>query len=309
MTTRVAELRPMIPAVVVQEASGQSDIASLEATARASRIAADAGTAQRIAGLLDGFVADMFSLVEAYQARTRDTQCAGLERDATSRSRAAREAHDGRVAETEKAVVDRARAAESSTVGDVFRVIGSAISLAVGALGAIFTGGATLVAAIAVAVAVLGPLVMNELAHAGVVEPEVAAAVGLGIAAVCTCVSLGCSAASLAGAAVGTALVVVDAATKAAIEVTTNVASIVAGLADVAGGGAAVGTAVLDRDAAEHEITATERAQRRDAERELEETAIDQLTELLAAFGRVAATLAETREEGTRTSRVALTFA
>jgi hypothetical protein len=274
--------------------------------ARAVRAQSDSAVVQRVAGKLDAFVADMFSLIEAFQARTRDTQSGTQERDISARATSAGQAHARRTAELETAIVDRARAAESNLIGDICRVIGSIVSIAVGALGALFTGGASLVAAIAIVVAIVGPVVMNELAHAGAVDPEVAAGVSIGIAAVCTAVSLGCSVASLVGAASTAALVAIDAATQAAVETLNNVASIVSGVIDVTAGSAQVATATLDHDASGHEVNATEHGHRRDAERELQDQAMDLAIALFHSFARVSESMADCREESNRARRVAL---
>lgn len=284
------------------------DLSEVEAVEpRTLRAGADADIARRVAAKVDDFIGDLFSLIEIYQARTRDTQTTTQEREANSRSTSAQQAQTQRTAEAEQAIVDRAAAAESKTIGDIFKWIGTGISLAIGAVGAVFTGGASLVAAIAIAVAVIGPLVMNELASAGVVDPVVAASVSIGIAALCTLVSFGCAVASLAGAVTSAALVVVEAAVKAAIEVGTHIASIAAGAVDVTAGALQVTTAVHNLDASGHQINATELGHRRDAERELQEQAMQLLTTLARSFARVSASLAECREEGTRATRIAVT--
>jgi hypothetical protein len=307
MTFPIAAARDIRPASVPADLEDTSSVEHCaRAETRSTRAEADAAIAHRVAAKLDVFIADMFSLIEAFQTRTRDVQSATQERDVATRTLSASQAHTQRTAELETAIVDRARAAESAIVSDVCRIIGSIVSIAVGALGAIFTGGASLVAAIAIVVAIVGPLVMNELGRAGVVDADVAAGVGIGIAAVCTAVSLGCSVASLAGAASTAALVVVDAATKAATEVVSNIGSILGGLVDVTAGSAEVGTAVLDHDAAEHETNATEHGQRRDAERELQERAMETLTALFHSFARVSESLAACREEASRARAIAL---
>lgn len=307
MTFPIAAARDIRPASVPTDIDDTPSIDDCApAAARSTRAEADAAIAHRVAAKLDVFVADMFSLIEAFQTRTRDVQSTTQERDVAARSLSAGQAHTQRTAELETALVDRARAAESSLVADVCRVIGSIVSIAVGALGAIFTGGASLVAAIAIVVAIVGPLVMNELGQAGIVEPEIAAGVAIGIAAVCTAVSLGCSVASLAGAASTAALVAVNAATKAATEVVSNIGSILGGLVDVTAGSAEVGTTVLNHDAVEHETNATEHGHRRDAERELQERALEMLTALFHSFARVSESLATCREEASRARSIAL---
>lgn len=286
-----------------EEVESAAGVAPTESPTTAS---SDAEVVRRLAPRVMAFVEDMFSLLEAYQARSRDSQATTQERQATSRSTSAAQAHTQRVAELERAVVDRARAAESDFIGNIFRVIGTAISLAVGTVGAIFTGGASLVAAIAVAVAVLGPLVMQGLAEAGVVDQQTAAAVSLGIAAACTLVSFGASAASLAGAASSAALVAVDAATRAVIETATQITSIIGSLANITSGGLQINTAVLNHDAAQHDANATELGHRRDVEQEAHDEAIEIVRRLFQSFARVAESMAAAREEVDRARQVAL---
>lgn len=312
MTTAIEGARPPTPPPNLEgpEPGLDCEVTACAAVdARTERASRDAATMARVAVKIDDFVADMFSLIEIYQARTRDTQSSTQERDIRARSTTANEAQVQRTAEMEQAVTDRARAAESKGIGDIFRVIGAVLSGVIGIVGALFTGGASLVVAVAIIVAVVGPLVMNELANAGVVDQETAMAVGLGIAAVCTAVSLGCSAASLAGAITNTALVVVEKAVQAAIEVGVQVATIVNGAVGVTTGALDIATAVLKHDSAGHSINATELAHRRDAERELQEQATELLTALARSFGRVSESLAACREEGTRAGRVALAAA
>jgi hypothetical protein len=310
MTLSIESTRTVASTPACAEAEPEEPIeACAPLEPRAARAEADAAVAHRVAAKIEVFVADLFSLIQSCQAQSRDTQSSTQERNVDARSVTASQAHSQRTTELETAITDRARAAESSAIGDIFRVLGSIVSVAVGTLGAVFTGGASLVAAIAVVVAIVGPLVMNELGKAGVVDPDTAAAVGIGIAAVCTLVSMGSSVASLAGAASTAALVAVDAATRTVIDVASNVGAIVGGLADIGAGSTQVATAVLNHDAAGHETNATVHGQRRDAEREVQEQAMELLRALLGSFGRVSESLAACREESTRARRIALRVA
>lgn len=248
-----------------------------------------------MAARLDGFVADLFSLIEIAQSRTRDTQARSQEQTARSHSNTAREAQEQRIAQTEQAAADRARAAEAGGIGDILKIVGVALAVVVGAVGSIVTGGASLVAALALAVGVIGPLVMSALADEGVIQPEIAAGIGIGIAAVCAVVSFGAGAGNLASAVVNTAAETVKLA-----------ASALQAAAQIGQGITQIDVAVLGRDATMHDLSALEQSQRRDAERELESDALEQLTGLARAFSRVSQSLAECREESHRAARIAI---
>ncbi len=283
------------------------EASAVEASAaREERASADASVSARVARQLDGFVADMFSLVEIYQARTRDTQSRTQEQGIRAHASAAREAQEQRVAQAEQAATDRARAAEQSGIGNILKIVGAVLASAIGIVGAVFTGGASIVAAIAIAVAVLGPIVMDALANEGLISREEALGIGIGIAAVCTVVSFGASVASLTGVAAGAAVAIADEAIQSAVEVANLVASTVSAAIDVSAGVAQFSSAITGRDAADHEIAAVAQGHRRDAERELEDRAMEQLTMLARSFARVSESLATCREESTGAMRAAL---
>lgn len=298
------------------------DVSASESDTRA-RATSDAETAHRIATLVDAFVGDLFSLIEATQSRTRDTTSATQERIVVNRGLAGRDAHLGRVAELEQATADRARAAESGQVSDVLRWVGVGLSVAIGALGSVFSGGATLVAAVAIAVALTATCVLQGCAQAGLVGAEAAAVANLVISGVATLVSLGCATASLISAATSTATTVAVAAAntasaatsaaaetaRSALDLSRAVTQIVAGLNAITQGSFEIGAAVVTGDAASHENEATELQHSREAENECRDAALDALTDLARSFARVAQSMSEVRDEAVAARRAALRFA
>ncbi|MCS6856386.1 MAG: hypothetical protein NZM37_01620 [Sandaracinaceae bacterium] len=273
---------------------------------REQRSQSDADITQKTARLLDHFVADMFSILESLQLEARNNQSKVQEQDSRSRATSASQAHAQKVQELEQAIRDRMRASESDFFGNLFRVIASVVSAVVGALGAVFTGGASLVAAIATIVALIGPMVMNLLADAGVVDRASAQAVSIGIAAVATVVSFGASAASLAGAIGQAAVAITDTAIRSAIEVFTQIGTLVSAAGQIASGAFTINSALLRHSASQHEIQASQHHFFREAEREAQEEAIEVMRSILKAFARTAESLRNCREEQAAATRAAL---
>jgi hypothetical protein len=320
--------RAELEAVPETDAAEAEPAVDLPRTARrASRAEADAATTRRVGESLEGVCADFFSLVEALQAQARDTQASCQEREASARSSGARDAHDRRVGELERAVSDRAHAAESSNVADILRWVGVGLSLVVGAVGAIFSGGATLVAAIAVAVALVATTTLQALGQAGVIGQDAAAIASVVVSAVATVVSFGASVGSLVSAAstaattaassvvsAGTTAVTAAAtgasagasAASAATDILQQIPSILQGLAAITQGSYEIDASVATRDSAQHEASAAEHGHRRDAEAELRDEAVDVLSSLMRSFARVAASMADAREESSSAARAAL---
>jgi hypothetical protein len=300
------------------------------------RESSDAEVTRRIGLAIGAAVTDLFSLLDTMRAETRDAQSSLREREAVSRGTDAREAHLRRIDELDRAAADRARAAEAGLVGDVLRWVGVGLALVVGTLGAVFSGGATLVGAVALAVALVATTTLQGLAQAGVVDSEAASIASIVVSAVATVVSLGASvgtlvsasssaAASAGSAAASASASAASSAASSATSAATSAASTAAstaldagqtiqqigqlaqGLVTIAQGGTDIGRATLEHDAERHDIEATAHGQRRDAENELRDAAIDALSDLMRSFARVAASMADVREEATAATRAALT--
>ncbi len=305
--------------------------AAAEAVPRQARASADEARCQFISARVGSFVADMFSLLESLQAESRDTQTTTQERSVTQRAADGRTSHTLRVVELDRAIADRARAAESSNVADVLRWVGVGLSVAVGALGAVFTGGATLVAAVAIAVALTATCVLQGCAQAGVIGAEAASIATLVISAVATAVSLGCTTATLISAATSTATTVAASAVSAgaaavtaavtqtatgaadavrsALEIAQNIAQLVQALNSITQGTFEIDEAVVTRDARGHETSATAHGQAREEADELRDEALEVLANLMRSFARVAESMAEVREEARASMRTAMRFA
>lgn len=152
---------------------------------------------------------DPTALQEYFQSRVRDqslrTQEDGL------RSADARGARQAEIREAQYEAAEAAERArqEADFFGAIFKavaVVVSAIVNAIGAIGSVFSGGASLVATVALTVALLGPLIVNGLAEAGVIDdPQIAATINAVIATVAAVCSFGAGTAS-AVAAVASAI-------------------------------------------------------------------------------------------------------
>lgn len=278
----------------------------VRATLRARRESADAEVTRRVGLTIGAAVADLFSLLDVMRAETRDAQSSLRERDAVSRGTDAREAHERRVDELERAAADRARAAEAGLFGEVFRWVGVGLSLVVGTLGSIFSGGATLVGAVALAVALVATTTLQGLAQAGVIDSEAASIASIVVSAVAAVVSFGASAGSLASAATSAASTAASSAANLANTI-QDIGQIATSLVTIAQGSSQIGQAILEHDAEGHDIEATAHGHRRDAANELRDAAIDALSDLMRSFARVAASMADVREEANAATRAALT--
>jgi hypothetical protein len=175
----------MIDALDAGSTEEVSSARRLEATVEDERLVAEAST------LLAALSADPAVAIQMAQTWIRDI---GLEsREESALSADARAELDAILAEaareTERAAA--AAAADDAMIAKIFGYIGAAIAVAVGTVGAVFSGGATLALAIAAVVLVAAATTTNVLVDTNLVSAEVGGAVALGCSVAASICSLG----------------------------------------------------------------------------------------------------------------------
>ena len=270
------------------------DAATMAADRSAARERIAASDAEIVASASSGLgrLATPQGLLMLLQSRLRDIQVGQREQDVRAASSRA---------DVQRAALDRARdlasaadaaRAESEQVGDIFRGIAAGLALVAGAASAVFTGGAGLVAAVGIAIAVLGPVVSHELARAHVIDGQAELITSV------TCAVVGAALSFGAGAVAG-GVSAAGAAGSAAIQAV----QLASATASIAQGGAQVAAGVYEGEQLHASADAREADQHREA-------ALDELDEAASAvriltrrFGRVAArmqALGEVEAEGRR---------
>lgn len=301
MNTRIEATRIHTP-TEVPDAPASTEV---EATPRSTRAEQDASITARAAARLDTFAADFFSLLETYQARTRDTTTQQQEQTANSRSAGAQTAADIRRTQLDQAIRAQQDAASLGPFMDVMKWVGVGLSLVVGTVGALFTGGASLVASVALAVALAATCVTSALGEIDGIDQEALGIANIVIAAVATAVSFGGSAATLVSAGSQTAVVVLEGAIATAVQVLQSSLQLVnagVSLSSALMGGFAADDA---HQAANHTASADRAAVQRDLERDGHETAVAMLGDLMSSFRRVAESMQEVRDTRNEAMRLA----
>lgn len=260
-----------------------------ERAARAERREAmRASDEDRLASLMS-LLSDPESLLTIAQSMVRDSQADGRQHDTETRQQVARLQESLRSDEVTRALTDARQAKESNDIADVLKVIGAALSVVVGVVGALFTGGASVVAAVGLVVALVGPMVCDALADAKVVPADVALGVGLGLAVVGSAMSFGAGAAS-GGVQVGCQ------AAKLAIQVTdTALRAAQATLSTFELGFRSLG-AVEIADSSHHHAESLGAEDRRQAANESADVSAESVALLLQMFSRLGERLRDIRE-------------
>jgi hypothetical protein len=153
-------------------------------------------------------------------------------------------------------------------------------------------GAASAVSAIATCVAVAAPVIVNQLAREGVLDPETAGIVGTAIAVVAFLVSMGAGTAGAVDSASQAATEAVERAT----EVAQSALTIVKDAAMAIEGGCQIGEACYQRDRDDRMADAQAAAAQVDAHLEAMEESSEALADILRAARRVAQRMQEMRE-------------
>lgn len=260
-----------------------------EATERAQRREVMRATDDDRIASLASLMSDPDTLLSVAQSMLRDAQTNGRQHDTETRQAAARVQEALRSDEITRALADAREAKSSADIANVFKIIGAALSVVVGVLGAVFTGGASVVAAVGLVIALVGPMICDALADAGVLPAEAALAIGIGTAVIGSVMSFG------AGAAGGAAQVANQAA-RLALQITQwSLRATQATIATVESGFRAIAT-IEDADASHHMAEATGAEARREMANESADTCAQSALALLTLFSRMGDRMRDIRE-------------
>lgn len=242
----------------------------------------------RIANLMS-LLCDPESLLTIAQSMLRDSQASGREQDAETRQAAARIQEQLRSDETARALADAAQSREADLFANVCKVIGSALAAVVGVLGCVFTGGASVVAAVGLIVALAGPMICDALAEAGVMPEDVAMGVGIGCAVVGSAMSFGAGAAGGAAQVGSKVAQIALQATKLSLQAAQATATTVqTGFKTIA--------VVEAADSQHHSAEAIDAESAREQASESADAAAESVATLLRVFTRMAERMREIRE-------------
>ncbi|MBX7193325.1 MAG: hypothetical protein K1X94_14820 [Sandaracinaceae bacterium] len=247
----------------------------------------------RLASLMST-LSDPESLLTIAQSMLRDAQTEGRQQDTETRQAAARIQEALRSDEITRSLTDAQQSKDSETIANVFKVVGAALSVVVGVLGSVFTGGASVVAAVGLVIALVGPLVCDALAEAKVLPSDVALGLGIGFAAVGAAMSFG------AGAAGGAASVASQAA-KAALEATKWSLRLTQATVSTVEAGFRAHAAMESADSSHHFAEATGAEARRELANQSADSSAQGLTGLLQTMARINERLREIRESRAET--------
>jgi hypothetical protein len=276
------------PASSTDRPSGRPTISTDRSERAERRMSLRASDEDRLASLVS-ILADPESLLMVAQSMLRDAQTEGRQQDTETRQATARLQETLRSDEINRALTDAREAKGSSDIANVLKVVGAALSVIVGVLGAMFTGGASIVAAVGLVIALVGPLVCDALAEAGVVPADVALGVGIGLAVVGSALSFG------AGAAGGAAQVANQAA-RLALEITKFSLQVTQATIATVGGGFQALAAIETSHSAHHIAEATGAEARREAANESADVSASSVVALLQLFARMGQRIREIRE-------------
>ncbi len=271
------------------EAAGASSLSRTDRADRAQRREVmRASDDDRIASLAS-LMSDPQTLMIVAQSMLRDAQTDGRQHDTETRQATARIQEALRSDEITRALTDAREARGSEEIANVLKIVGAALSVIVGVLGALFTGGASVVAAVGLVIALVGPMISDALAEAGVVPADVALGIGIGTAVLGSVLSFG------AGAAGGAAQVANQAArlaleiTKFSLQVTqATVATVEAGFRGIA--------AVETADSSHHAADAVGAEARREMANESADASAESVVSLLRLFSRLGDRMREIRQ-------------
>ncbi len=263
---------------------------------RSERALADASAAESAARRLSA-LGDPLALLRMLQSRLRDVQLGQREEDvrsAGSRADVHSAARASQLARAEDAERDRA---QSDELGEVFKYIGVGLALVAGAVSAAFTGGVGLVAAVGLAVAVLGPIVCDVLRDERVIDGQAA------LWASVTCAAVG-AALSFGAGAVGGA----TAAASAVAQTVTQVSNVAVAAAKVAQGGCQIASGVFTGEHMHRLADANDAGQRVQQSLAALDESADSIRALTEQFGRVARRMREVSEVEAEGRRAAASF-
>ncbi len=262
-----------------------SSVTTSRAELRASREAEDAN---RVGALLCA-LSDPEAFLSVVQRMLGDAQTSQREHDVRSRTATASAMGELRTIELRASAEDARQAKEAGLIGDVLKGIAAGLAAIVGVLGAVFTGGASVVAAVGLIIAIAGPLVCDALAQAEVLPQDVAAGIGIGCAVVGSALSFGAASGSAAATATSTAA-------KVAIEATKTTLKAVQATLTAAESVARTVQTVETRDSLANSADATEAGAARDEASELADDAVRDVATLLRMLARVGERLREVKE-------------
>lgn len=282
-------------------------------TARARRSADDSAVVSSVLTKLE-LLSDPSAVLALAQTMLRDLQCNQRAEDAQSAGQRAEIDLEDRIeADISAREADRQRAQEQD-IAMVFQVIGSALALAAGAVGAAFTGGATLVGAIGLAIAVLGPLACTIATRCGG-DATAAAVVSGACAVVGSIMSFGAGAAGGAAGAASTAATAAQAATSAAAAVTQATTAVVnttvqglqaaSAVAQATQGALEVAASVHGGDAGHRRADSAEASARRERDSEIMSDATAAFGDIMRLFGRIAERMRATEDARAECLRIA----
>lgn len=258
---------------------------------RAERAASDARATSRAAELFRGLCSPE-SFLASLQLALRDQQMTQRESDSQAGADRADIAQAHRDREQVEAREAAERASHDREIASIFSYVASGIALLAGTVGAIFSGGATLVAAIGLVIAIAGPLISNALVEEGVLPMEA----GLAVSGIC--VAVGSIMSFGAGAAGGAATVAAQAANVAVQLLNTASAAVRVGQ-----GTLEIAAAVEDGTHAHSRADAESWGYVSEAALDDVDDATDAAASLMREFARMAERLravADVRHEGMR---------
>ena len=261
-------------------------------TARASRVerreALRASDEVRIASLMS-LLCDPESMLTIAQSMLRDTQANGRQQDTETRQGIARNQEQLRAEESARALADAQQSREADQLANIFKIAGAALAAVVGVLGCVFTGGASVVAAVGLVIALAGPMICDALGEAGVIPEDVAMGVGIGCAVVGTAMSFGAGAAG-GVAQIGTkAVSIALQATKLSLQAAqATVGAVETGFKTIA--------VVEAADSSHHEAESIGAEARSERANESADAAAEGVAAVLRLFARMAERMREIRE-------------
>lgn len=283
-------------ALARERPSARGEVSS--ALERARRVAEDASAAAGAAVKLQ-MLADPECVMMIAQSMLRDLHCTMRAEDAeTAGQRAEIDLEDRIEADIAAREAERARA-EEQDIAMVFQAIGSALALAAGAVGAAFTGGATLVGAIGLAIAVLGPLACTIATRCGG-DAGIAAGVAAGCAVIGSIMSFGAGAAGGAAGAAGAA-----ASVAAAVDASVTTLRVGSAVAQATQGGFQIAAAVHGGEAGQRRADSAQAAGDRERETEEMAAAAADFGEIMRLFARVSEKMSAVRDARAECLRIA----
>lgn len=263
-------------------------------SARDAAAQADADIVAASASAIEA-LADPAALQQVVQSWLRDLGLEVRERGADASASRAEAAAEVRSDAMEDARLAAERAANDGLIAKICGYIASGLALIGGAIGAAFTGGATLALGIAAVILVAGATTTQVLVDVGAVPATEGGAVALGCNIAATICSFGATAAGSAGSAISsTARIALD-----AINYTASALGTI-------NGGMQCLAAANQFDADRSVASADEAGVARDESYDAMDADIDGVRELMRNFSRMAARLQAVRDVADESRRAAM---